>query len=78
MSLNKLSVNRNLDLRRVRMAISEHNDRTLKQTPLLQTRKVMNKPKTDPLERKIKDKLLSENDSVSRPKSWPKIEVIFK
>lgn len=59
------------------MAISEHNDRTLKQTPLLQTRKIMNKPKTDPLERKIKDKLISENNSVSRPKSWPnKIEVI--
>ncbi|XP_058809408.1 uncharacterized protein LOC131674636 [Phymastichus coffea] len=68
---------RNLDLRRVKMAISEHNDRTLKQTPLLQTRKLMNKPKTDPLERKLQnDKSTNDVNSVSRPKSWPnKIEV---
>ena len=59
------------------MAISEHNDRTSKQTPLLQTRKVMNKPKTDPLERKLQnDKLSIDSNNVSRPKSWPnKIEV---
>ncbi|XP_008215443.1 uncharacterized protein LOC100123317 isoform X2 [Nasonia vitripennis] len=69
--------NRNLDLRRVKMAISEHNDRTLKQTPLLQTRKIMNKPKTDPLERKSQnEKLTSDTSSISRPKSWPnKMEV---
>lgn len=59
------------------MAISEHNDRTLKQTPLLQTRKIMNKPKTDPLERKVQnEKLTSDTSSISRPKSWPnKMEV---
>ena len=63
------------------MAFSEHNDRTTKQTaPLLQSRKILNKPKTDPMERKVTlhtDKLINEINSVSRPRSWPnKIEVI--
>ncbi|KAJ8688511.1 hypothetical protein QAD02_024306 [Eretmocerus hayati] len=74
--VSKTPANRSLDLRRVKMAISEHNDRTSKQTPLLQKRKVMNKPKTDPLERKMQtEKLMMNETSVSRPKSWPKIEV---
>ncbi|XP_014216574.1 uncharacterized protein LOC106645267 [Copidosoma floridanum] len=78
LSSSQTPPNRNFDFRKMKMAISEHNDRTLKQTPLLQTRKIMNKPKTDPLQRKLNNDK-SENDltgSFSRPKSWPnKIEV---
>ncbi|XP_011499063.1 PREDICTED: uncharacterized protein LOC105363146 [Ceratosolen solmsi marchali] len=75
--VNRTPPSKNFDLRRMKMAISEHNDRTFKQTPLLQTRKIMNKPKTDPLERKLhNDKLSNDTSGVSRPKSWPnKIEV---
>ncbi|KAI4500018.1 hypothetical protein M0802_004888 [Mischocyttarus mexicanus] len=71
------SVSRNLDLKRVKMAISEHNDKTMKQMPTIQTRKVLNKPKSDPVERKLQeDNKPSTSDAPSRPKSWPnKIEV---
>ncbi|XP_015174495.1 PREDICTED: uncharacterized protein LOC107065377 isoform X3 [Polistes dominula] len=72
------SVSRNLDLKRVKMAISEHNDKTMKQMPSIQqTRKVLNKPKSDPVERKLQeDNKPSTSDAPSRPKSWPnKIEV---
>lgn len=61
------------------MAISEHNDKSLKQIPSSkQTKKVFGKPKTDPLERKMQEdkQVVSET---ARPKSWPnKIEVCLK
>ena len=62
------------------MAISETTDKTLKPTPLLQTRKVMNKPKTDPMERKTRnDRFSSEVSNTIRPKTWPnKVEVTYK
>ncbi|KAK2579178.1 hypothetical protein KPH14_002701 [Odynerus spinipes] len=71
------SVSRNLDLKRVKMAISEHNDKTLKQISITQTRKILNKPKSDPVERKMQeDKPSTSDQAPSRPKSWPnKIEV---
>ncbi|KAF7409533.1 hypothetical protein HZH68_003914 [Vespula germanica] len=71
------SASRNLDLKRVKMAISEHNDKTMKQMSTTQTRKVLNKPKSDPVERKMQeDNKPSTSDAPSRPKSWPnKIEV---
>lgn len=61
------------------MAISEHNDKTMKQMSTTQTRKVLNKPKSDPVERKLQeDNKPSTSDAPSRPKSWPnKIEVNF-
>ncbi|KZC12106.1 BTB/POZ domain-containing protein 8 [Dufourea novaeangliae] len=70
------TVNRNLDLKRVKMVISEHNDKTLKQiTAVQQTKKVFNKPKSDPLERKMQEDKPATIET-SRPKSWPnKIEV---
>ncbi|XP_035733857.1 uncharacterized protein LOC118446845 isoform X2 [Vespa mandarinia] len=71
------SASRNLDLKRVKMAISEHNDKTMKQMSTAQTRKILNKPKSDPVERKMQeDNKPSTSDAPSRPKSWPnKIEV---
>ncbi|KYN50179.1 BTB/POZ domain-containing protein 8 [Cyphomyrmex costatus] len=72
---NRSTISRSLDLKRVKMAISEHNDKTLKQTSSVkQTKKILCKPKTDPLERKMQeDKQVCET---LRPKSWPnKIEV---
>lgn len=59
------------------MVISKHNDKTLKQmVAVQQTKKVINKPKTDPLERKMQDDKPATTET-SRPKSWPnKIEVI--
>jgi len=58
------------------MAISEHNDKTLKQPQSSkQTKKVLCKPKTDPLERKMQEDKQTTSETV-RPKSWPnKIEV---
>lgn len=58
------------------MAISEHNDKTLKQVPSAkQTKKVLSKPKTDPLERKLQENKQAITENV-RPKSWPnKVEV---
>ncbi|XP_076668765.1 uncharacterized protein LOC143369103 isoform X3 [Andrena cerasifolii] len=72
----RLTTNRSLDLKRVKMVISEHNDKTLKQmTVAQQTKKVVNKPKSDPPERKIPDDKPTTTDA-NRPKSWPnKIEV---
>lgn len=60
------------------MAISEHNDKTIKQTPpSKQTKKVLCKPKTDPLERKMQEDKQITNETI-RPKSWPnKMEVSF-
>lgn len=79
--------NRSLDLKRVKMAISEHNHKTLKQMAVAQQqqqqqqqpKKVFNKPKSDPLERKMQnDKQATTDTTNSRPKSWPnKLEVIF-
>lgn len=62
----------------MKMVISEHNDKTLKQmTVAQQTKKVVNKPKSDPLERKMPDDKPTTTDA-NRPKSWPnKIEVTF-
>ncbi|XP_011254461.2 uncharacterized protein LOC105250190 isoform X2 [Camponotus floridanus] len=73
---NRSTINRNLDLKRVKMAISEHNDKSLKQVPSSkQTKKVFGKPKTDPLERKMQEDKQVVSETV-RPKSWPnKIEV---
>lgn len=61
------------------MVISEHNDKTLKQMPSSkQTKKVLCKPKTDPLERKMQEDKQVVSETV-RPKSWPnKIEVRLK
>lgn len=77
--------NRSLDLKRVKMAISEHNHKTLKQMAVAQQqqqqqpKKVFNKPKSDPLERKMQnDKQATTDTTNNRPKSWPnKLEVIF-
>lgn len=76
---NRSTINRNLDLKRVKMAISEHNDKSLKQVPSSkQTKKVFGKPKTDPLERKMQEDKQVVSETV-RPKSWPnKIEVCLK
>ncbi|XP_043257035.1 uncharacterized protein LOC122399979 isoform X1 [Colletes gigas] len=73
---SRLTTNRSLDLKRVKMVISEHNDKTLKQMATIQqTKKVFNKPKSDPLERKMQDDKQPATDT-SRPKSWPnKVEV---
>ncbi|KAG5312791.1 BTBD8 protein, partial [Acromyrmex insinuator] len=73
---NRSIINRSLDLKRVKMAISEHNDKTLKQTSSTkQTKKILCKPKTDPLERKMQEDKQVICETV-RPKSWPnKIEV---
>ncbi|XP_076170363.1 uncharacterized protein LOC143148196 isoform X2 [Ptiloglossa arizonensis] len=74
---SRLATNRSLDLKRVKMVISEHNDKTLKQMATVQqTKKVVNKPKSDPLERKMQDDKQATTTDTSRPKSWPnKIEV---
>ncbi|XP_024885755.1 uncharacterized protein LOC112463546 isoform X1 [Temnothorax curvispinosus] len=74
---NRSTISRSLDLKRVKMAISEHNDKTLKQIPssTKPTKKVLCKPKTDPLERKMQEDKQITSETV-RPKSWPnKIEV---
>ncbi|XP_018346840.1 PREDICTED: uncharacterized protein LOC108751249 isoform X1 [Trachymyrmex septentrionalis] len=73
---NRSTISRSLDLKRVKMAISEHNDKTLKQTSSAkQTKKILCKPKTDPLERKMQEDKQIICETV-RPKSWPnKIEV---
>lgn len=58
------------------MAISEHNDKALKQvSSSKQTKKVLYKPKTDPMERKMQEDKQTTSETI-RPKSWPnKIEV---
>jgi len=73
---NRSTISRSLDLKRVKMAISEHNDKTLKQTSSAkQTKKILGKPKTDPLERKMQEDKQVFCETI-RPKSWPnKIEV---
>lgn len=76
---SRLTTNRSLDLKRVKMVISEHNDKTLKQmTVVQQTKKALHKPKSDPMERKLQDdKQTTTDTTTTRPKSWPnKIEVI--
>ncbi|XP_014469902.1 PREDICTED: uncharacterized protein LOC106741948 isoform X2 [Dinoponera quadriceps] len=76
---NRSTISRSLDLKRFKMAISEHNDKTLKQTsaqaPMPKpTKKVLCKPKTDPLERKMQEDKQVTSETI-RPKSWPnKIE----
>ncbi|XP_020707456.2 uncharacterized protein LOC105684979 isoform X1 [Athalia rosae] len=75
---SRTSASRSLDLRKVRMVISEHNDKTLKQpTVAPQAKKIpISKPKTDPLDRRMHQEKLTASDTVSRPRSWPnKIEV---
>lgn len=76
---NRSTISRSLDLKRVKMAISEHNDKTLKQIPSSkQTKKVLCKPKTDPLERKMQEDKQIISETI-RPKSWPnRIEVRLK
>ncbi|XP_076248847.1 uncharacterized protein LOC143188463 isoform X1 [Calliopsis andreniformis] len=79
-SSRSTTTNRSLDLKRVKMVISEHNDKTLKQMTAAQpVKKVLNnnnnKPKSDPMERKMPDDKQTTTDA-TRPKSWPnKIEV---
>ncbi|XP_043801647.1 uncharacterized protein LOC122719685 isoform X1 [Apis laboriosa] len=71
------TINRTLDLKRVKMVISEHNHKTLKQVAVTQQqpKKVFNKPKSDPLERKMQNDKQITTDT-NRPKSWPnKLEV---
>ncbi|CAL7935273.1 unnamed protein product [Xylocopa violacea] len=79
-SSRSTTTNRSLDLKRVKMVISEHNHKTLKQmaaTQQQQPKKVFNKPKSDPLERKMQnDKQPVAHTDTNRPKSWPnKLEV---
>lgn len=61
------------------MVISEHNDKTLKQSapaPPQAKKLPLSKPKTDPLDRKMQQEKLVAADMTSRPRSWPnKIEV---
>ncbi|XP_019696075.1 uncharacterized protein LOC105181244 isoform X2 [Harpegnathos saltator] len=73
---NRSTISRSLDLKRFKMAISEHNDKTLKQAPSSkQSKKILCKPKTDPLERKMQEDKQVTNET-TRPKSWPnKMEV---
>lgn len=72
---NRSTINRSLDLKRVKMVISEHNDKTKQIPSSKQTKKVLGKPKTDPLERKMQEDKQVVSETV-RPKSWPnKIEV---
>jgi len=61
------------------MDISEHDDKTLRQvSSSKQTKKIVCKPKTDPLERKMKEDKKVIVETV-RPKSWPnKIEVYLQ
>ncbi|XP_051175627.1 uncharacterized protein LOC127290860 isoform X2 [Leptopilina boulardi] len=76
----KLSTNRSLDVKKVKTAITEYNGKSIKSTTTTttttqQTKRVFNKPKTDPLERKMQEEK-STADNPLRPKSWPnKIEV---
>ncbi|XP_076297919.1 uncharacterized protein LOC143217474 isoform X2 [Lasioglossum baleicum] len=81
---NRSATNRSLDLKRVKMVISKHNDKTLKQmvVAVQQPKKVLNKPKSDPLERKVQEEKPpppappTVPTETTRPKSWPnKIEV---
>ncbi|XP_008559989.1 uncharacterized protein LOC103580120 isoform X1 [Microplitis demolitor] len=73
---SRTSASRSLDLRRVKMTISEANKTASKPTVIAQTKKVLPKPKSDPLERKMQDSKLLAAESTIRPKSWPnKIEV---
>ncbi|EZA50353.1 BTB/POZ domain-containing protein [Ooceraea biroi] len=73
---NRPMLTRNLDLKRVKMAISEHNDKTLKQvSSSKEMKKILCKSKTDPPERKMQEDKQITVETV-RPKSWPnKIEV---
>ncbi|XP_043481128.1 uncharacterized protein LOC122510500 isoform X2 [Leptopilina heterotoma] len=72
----KLSTNRSLDIKKVKTAITEYNGKSVKSTTTIQqTKRVFNKPKTDPLERKMQEEK-PPADNPLRPKSWPnKIEV---
>ncbi|XP_015604321.1 uncharacterized protein LOC107272080 isoform X2 [Cephus cinctus] len=74
---SRSTTSRSLDLRRVKLVITEHTDKTIKQATLVpQAKKVLNKPKSDPLERKVQEEKQAPSDSSSRPKSWPnKMEV---
>ncbi|XP_017787867.1 PREDICTED: uncharacterized protein LOC108570506 [Habropoda laboriosa] len=74
-SSRSTTTNRSLDLKRVKMVISEHNHKTLKQMAAQQPKKVLNKPKSDPLERKVQNDKPTTTET-NRPKSWPnKLEV---
>ncbi|CAK9797221.1 BTB/POZ domain-containing protein 8 [Anthophora quadrimaculata] len=91
-SSRSTTTNRSLDLKRVKMVISEHNHKTLKQMAAVQQqqqqqqhqqqqqqqqqpKKVFNKPKSDPLERKMQNDKPATTET-NRPKSWPnKLEV---
>ncbi|XP_046414539.1 uncharacterized protein LOC124176835 isoform X1 [Neodiprion fabricii] len=76
---SRTSASRSVELRKVKMVMSEHNDKTLKQVapPAPQTKKIpLSKPKTDPLDRKLPHEKLIASEISSRPRSWPnKIEV---
>lgn len=66
------------------MVISEHNEKTVRDqtskqaSSSKQTKKVLSKPKTDPLERKMQEDKQVTTETI-RPKSWPnKIEVYLR
>ncbi|XP_033224067.1 uncharacterized protein LOC117177463 isoform X2 [Belonocnema kinseyi] len=73
MPSGRLSTNRSLDIKRVKTAITEYNGKSVKSTTTTttqQTKRVVSKPKTDPLERKMQEEKPT-TDSALRPKSWP-------
>ncbi|CAD6237260.1 GSCOCG00002220001-RA-CDS [Cotesia congregata] len=75
---SRTSASRSLDLRRVKMTMTEANKAAAKPTVIAQTRKILPKPKSDPLERKMQDSKLLAAESTIRPKSWPnKLEVVI-
>lgn len=60
------------------MTMTEANKAAAKPTVIAQTRKILPKPKSDPLERKMQDSKLLAAESTIRPKSWPnKLEVVI-
>ncbi|XP_011306908.1 uncharacterized protein [Fopius arisanus] len=73
-TLNKSSVNRGMELRKIKMNISDETVSASKAG--VNQKRVMVKPKTDPLERKMQDSSKTVQASGMRPKSWPnKLEV---
>ncbi|XP_015108754.1 uncharacterized protein LOC107035712 [Diachasma alloeum] len=75
-ALGKSSGSRSVDLRKVKMTISDQTSSASKPSTS-QPKKVMIKPKTDPLERKMQEtRAGGQGEATMRPKSWPnKLEV---
>ncbi|KAF7994913.1 hypothetical protein HCN44_004385 [Aphidius gifuensis] len=79
---NRTSASRSLDLRRVKMTITDQVDlktttTTTTKSNISQIKNIMTKPKTDPLERKMQTTKIGQTIEANiRPKSWPnKLEV---